>query len=146
MTMATRGQGIAVIYGRAHDSVTALYAVMKDRERIDWPVHDDAESGERYFAVIADCEAIADIVATAPAKKASLKDQRRHRLSDSSRSGSARPASAGPKLRKPGLNRTTRSVRPIAWNSQPLTPLISDILHGRRPWPPPRVITFGGVL
>jgi hypothetical protein len=67
------GAGIAVIYGRAHDSVTTLYAVMKDRKRMDWPVHDDAESGERYFAVIADCEAVADIVATAAARKASLK-------------------------------------------------------------------------
>ena len=37
LTMATRGQGIAVIYGRAHASVTALYAVMKDREQMDWP-------------------------------------------------------------------------------------------------------------
>ena len=27
--MTTRGEGIAVIYGRAHDSVTALHAVMK---------------------------------------------------------------------------------------------------------------------
>jgi hypothetical protein len=73
ITMTTRGEGIAVIYGRAHDSVTTLYAVMKDRKRMDWPVHDDAESGERYFAVIADCEAVADIVATAAARKASLK-------------------------------------------------------------------------
>jgi hypothetical protein len=73
MTMTTRGEGTAVIYGRAHDSVTALYSVMKDRKRMDWPVHDDAESGERYFAVIADCEAVADIVATAAARKASLK-------------------------------------------------------------------------
>jgi len=73
ITMTTRGEGTAVIYGRAHDSVTAVYAVMKDRKRMDWPVHDDAESGERYFAVIADCEAVADIVATAAARKASLK-------------------------------------------------------------------------
>jgi hypothetical protein len=73
ITMTTRGEGTAVIYGRAHDSVTALHAVMKDRKRMDWPVHDDAESGERYFAVIADCETIADIVATAAARKASLK-------------------------------------------------------------------------
>jgi hypothetical protein len=39
---------------------------------VDWPVHDDEENGERYFAVITDCEAVADIVATAPATRASL--------------------------------------------------------------------------
>jgi hypothetical protein len=71
-TMATRGHGIAVIFGVAHASVTGLHAVMKDGTRVDWPVHDDEENGERYFAVIADCEAVADIVATAPATRASL--------------------------------------------------------------------------
>jgi hypothetical protein len=73
LTMATRGHGIAVIYGRAHDSVTAVYAVMMDGERVDWPVHGDPGTGERYFAVIADCQVIADIVATAPAAEESLK-------------------------------------------------------------------------
>jgi hypothetical protein len=73
LTMATRGHGIAVIYGRADDSVTAVYAVMTDGEQVDWPVHDDHETGERYFAVVADCAAIADIVATAPAAEESLK-------------------------------------------------------------------------
>ena len=71
-TMATRGHGIAVIFGVAHASVTGLHAVMKDGTRVDWPVHDDEENGERYFAVITDCEAVADIVATAPATRASL--------------------------------------------------------------------------
>lgn len=73
LTMATRGHGIAVIYGRADDSVTAVYAVMTDGEQVDWPVHDDPGTGERYFAVIADCQGIADIIATAPAAEESLK-------------------------------------------------------------------------
>ena len=29
-SMATRGHGIAAVYGRAHESVTELYAIMKD--------------------------------------------------------------------------------------------------------------------
>ena len=73
LTMVTRGHGIAVIFGVAHASVTGLHAVMKDGTRVDWPVHDDEENGERYFAVITDCEAVADIVATAPAARASLR-------------------------------------------------------------------------
>jgi hypothetical protein len=72
LTMGTRGHGIAVIFGVAHASVTGLHAVMKDGMVVDWPVHDDQENGERYFAVITDCEAVADIVATAPAARASL--------------------------------------------------------------------------
>lgn len=72
MSMATRGHGIAVVYGRAHDSVTALYAVMTDGRRVDWPVHDDPDSGRRYFAVIADCGELADIVAAAPGRRISL--------------------------------------------------------------------------
>jgi hypothetical protein len=74
MTMATRGQGTAAIYGRVHDSVTELYAVMKNGERVDWPIHDDPRSAERYFAVIADSGALADIVAIAPGGSTSLKD------------------------------------------------------------------------
>ncbi len=73
MTMATRGHGTAAIYGRVHDSVTELYAVMKNGERVDWPIYDDPRNAERYFAVIADSEALADIVATAPAGSTSLK-------------------------------------------------------------------------
>jgi hypothetical protein len=73
LTMATRGEGTAAVYGRVHDSVTELYAVMKTGERVDWPIHDDSRSGERYFAVIADCEALADIVAAAPTGATSLK-------------------------------------------------------------------------
>ncbi len=73
MTMATRGRGMAAVYGRVHDSVTGLQAIMRDGERVDWPIHTDARSGERYFAVIADREALADIVAVAPGGSASLK-------------------------------------------------------------------------
>jgi hypothetical protein len=73
MTMATRGQGTAAVYGRVHDSVTELYAVMKHGERVDWPSYDDPRSRERYFAVIADSQALADIVAVAPSGSTSLK-------------------------------------------------------------------------
>jgi len=73
MTMATRGHGTAAIYGRVHASVTELYAVMKNGERVDWPIYDDPRNQERYFAVIADSEALADIVAAAPAGSTSLK-------------------------------------------------------------------------
>jgi hypothetical protein len=73
MTMATRGHGTAAVYGRVHDSVTELYAVMKNGERVDWPIHDDPRNAERYFVVIADSQALADIVAAAPAGRTSLK-------------------------------------------------------------------------
>jgi hypothetical protein len=73
MTMATRGQGTAAIYGRVHASVTELYAVMKNGDRVDWPIHDDPRNAERYFAVIADSGDLADIVAAAPAGRTSLK-------------------------------------------------------------------------
>jgi hypothetical protein len=73
MTMATRGHGTAAIYGRVHDSVTELYAVMKNGERVDWPIYDDPRNTERYFAVIADSEALADIIAAAPTATTSLK-------------------------------------------------------------------------
>jgi hypothetical protein len=73
MTMATRGHGTAAIYGRVHASVTEVYAVMKNGERVDWPIYDDPRNQERYFAVIADSEALADIVAAAPAGSTSLK-------------------------------------------------------------------------
>jgi hypothetical protein len=71
--MATRGHGTAAIYGRVHASVTELYAVMKNGERVDWPIYDDPRNAERYFAVIADGQALADIVAVAPAGSTSLK-------------------------------------------------------------------------
>ncbi len=73
MTMATRGHGTAAIYGRVHASVTELYAVMKNGERVDWPIYDDPRNAERYFAVIADSQALADIVAAAPTRSWSLK-------------------------------------------------------------------------
>lgn len=73
MTMATRGHGTAAIYGRAHDSVTELSAVMKNGDRVDWPIYDDPRNQERYFAVIAGSEALADIVAAAPTGSTSLK-------------------------------------------------------------------------
>ena len=73
MTMATRGHGTAAIYGRVHNSVTELYAVMKNGERVDWPIYDDPRNAERYFAVIADSEALADIIAAAPTATTSLK-------------------------------------------------------------------------
>jgi hypothetical protein len=73
MTMATRGQGTAAIYGRVHDSVTELYAIMTNGDRVDWPIHDDPRNAERYFAVIADSGALADIVAVAPGGSTSLK-------------------------------------------------------------------------
>ena len=73
MTMATRGHGTAAIYGRVHDSVTELYAVMKNGERVDWPIYDDPRNSERYFAVIADSQALADIIAVAPTGSTSLK-------------------------------------------------------------------------
>jgi len=46
---------------------------MKNGERVDWPIYDDPRNTERYFAVIADSEALADIVAAAPAGRTSLK-------------------------------------------------------------------------
>jgi hypothetical protein len=73
VTMAARGHGTAAIYGRVHDSVTELYAVMKNGEQVDWPIHDDPRNAERYFAVIADSEALADIIAAAPAGSTSLR-------------------------------------------------------------------------
>ena len=71
--MPSRRGSPAVIYGRAHDSVTALYSVEADGQRTDWPVHDDPGTGERYFAVIVVPETLADIVAEAPGRRVSLK-------------------------------------------------------------------------
>jgi hypothetical protein len=73
MCMATMGQGVAAVYGRAHDSVTDLYAVMTNGERVSWPIHDDPRNNERYFAVIADCQALKDIVAVAGRRRVSLR-------------------------------------------------------------------------
>jgi hypothetical protein len=63
----------AVIYGRAHDSVTALYSAGRDGQRTDWPIYDDPRTGERYFAVIVIPETVTDIVAEAPGRSMSLK-------------------------------------------------------------------------
>jgi hypothetical protein len=73
MTMAIRGHGTAAIYGRVHASVTELYAVMKNGERVAWPIYDDPRNAERYCAVVADGEALADSVAAAPTRSWSLK-------------------------------------------------------------------------
>jgi hypothetical protein len=75
MTMAseTTGQGLAAVYGRAHDSVTGLYAVMRNGEQVTWPIHYDPRNQEHYFAVIADCQQLKDIVAVAGRRRTSLK-------------------------------------------------------------------------
>ncbi len=73
MTMVTEERSTAAIYGRVHASVTGLYAVMKNGERVDWPIYDDPRNAERYFAVIADSEDLDDIVAAAPVGSTSLK-------------------------------------------------------------------------
>ncbi|HEX4254656.1 MAG TPA: hypothetical protein VH089_06190 [Streptosporangiaceae bacterium] len=62
-----------VVYGRAHDSVTALYSTDRDGQRTDWPIHQDPRTGERYFAVVVVPETVADIVAEAPGARVSLK-------------------------------------------------------------------------
>jgi hypothetical protein len=75
MTMGTMGHGTAAVYGRAHDSVSSVHAVMKTGERVDWPVCEDPGNDQRYFAVIADCEALQDIVAVTPTGRVSLRDR-----------------------------------------------------------------------
>jgi hypothetical protein len=75
MASQTMGQGLAAVYGRAHDSVTGLYAIMRSGERVPWPIHHDPRNQERYFAVIADCQELKDIVAVAGRRRrTSLKD------------------------------------------------------------------------
>jgi hypothetical protein len=71
--LTSRRGGLGVIYGRAHDTVTALYSVSADGQHTDWPIHDDPRSGERYFTVVANPETLADIVAEAPAGRTSLR-------------------------------------------------------------------------
>lgn len=95
MTMATRGHGTAAIYGRVHDSVTEVYALMKNGERVDWPIHDDPRNAERYFAVIADSQALADIVAAAPTRSTSLKPEFGIWFSQPPGPGSRRPRARG---------------------------------------------------
>jgi hypothetical protein len=73
MTMAIKEHGIAAIYGRAHDSVTGIHAVMRDGQRMDWPIYDDPRNQQRYFAIIADSGSLADIIADAPGRQVSLK-------------------------------------------------------------------------
>ncbi len=82
VTMQTMGRGIAAVYGRAHDSITRIYAVMKNGEQVDWPIWDDPGNAQRYFAVITDCQSLADIVGVArtgrgtpKSRQVSLKDQ-----------------------------------------------------------------------
>jgi hypothetical protein len=95
MMMATRGRGTAAIYGRVHDSVTELYAIMKNGERVDWPIYDDPRNQERYFAVIADSEALADIVAAAPTGSTSMKQFFGMWFSKPSSPGPSRPRQRG---------------------------------------------------
>jgi hypothetical protein len=71
--MPTREHGTAAIYGGVHDSVTELYAVLRNGERVDWPIYDDPASAARYFAVIADAGTLADVVVVAPAGERSLR-------------------------------------------------------------------------
>jgi len=52
---------------------TALYSLGTDGQRTDWPIHDDPQTGERYFAVVANPATMADIVAEAPSSSTSLK-------------------------------------------------------------------------
>ena len=68
------GRASQAVYGRAHDSVTDLYAIMRSGERVDWPIHHDPRNQERYFAIIADCQELKDIIALAGRRRASLKD------------------------------------------------------------------------
>jgi hypothetical protein len=70
--LVSRG-GPGAIYGRAHDSVTALYSLDTDGQRTGWPIYDDPRTGERYFAVVANTATLADIVAEAPTESTSLK-------------------------------------------------------------------------
>ena len=71
-SLTSRG-GPGVIYGRAHDSVTALYSLGTDGQRTDWPIYDDPQTGERYFAVVVNTATLADIVAESPTVSRSLK-------------------------------------------------------------------------
>lgn len=73
MASKTMGQGLAAVYGRAHDSVTDLYAIMRSGEPVDWPIHRDPRNQERYFAIIVDCQELKDIIAVAGSRRASLK-------------------------------------------------------------------------
>ena len=70
--LVSRG-GPGAIYGRAHDSVTAIYSLGTDGQRTDWPIHDDPRTGERYFAVVTNTATLADIVVEAPTGSRSLK-------------------------------------------------------------------------
>ncbi len=70
--LVSRG-GPGAIYGRAHDSVTALYSLGTDGQRTDWPIYDDPQTGERYFAVVVNTATLADIVAESPSESRSLK-------------------------------------------------------------------------
>jgi hypothetical protein len=71
--LPSRQGSAAVIYGRAHDSVTELYSLSADGQRTNWPIYDDPSTGERYFAVVVVPETAADIVAGAPRSSTSLR-------------------------------------------------------------------------
>jgi hypothetical protein len=62
-------------------------------KRVDWQIYDDPRNHERYFAVIADAEALTDIVATAPVGSTSLKQ---FFASGSASRPALAPASPGP--------------------------------------------------
>jgi hypothetical protein len=47
---------------------------MKNGERVDWPIRNDPVNEQRYFAVIAGCESLKDIVGVTPTRNVSLKD------------------------------------------------------------------------
>ena len=76
VTMQTMGRGTAAVYGRAHDSITRIYAVMKNGEPVDWPIWDDPGNAQRYFAVITDCQSLADIIGVARTGHGPLKSRR----------------------------------------------------------------------
>ena len=63
---------------------------MKNGERVDWPIWDDPGNAQRYFAVITDCHALADIIGVARTGRGSLKS-RRVSLKDDFAIWSARP-------------------------------------------------------
>jgi hypothetical protein len=58
-------------FGPAHDSVTDLYAIMRNGERVDWPIHHDPRNQERYFACRKPYCAAGSSPASRPAKDSS---------------------------------------------------------------------------
>ena len=105
----TMGQGLAAVYGRAHDSVTDLYTVMRSGERVAWPIHYDPRNQERYFAVIADGQQLKDIVAVAGRRRTPLKEKLRDLVSRRS-VRSQPPSSTGPLI----LDRAYQAIGKLA--------------------------------